>query len=92
MTALELGLSRQNDSWSEGQLGQPEANEPIYVISGETYFLHPTNDWAYSSSSMQVIDNRVDTQIRLRQPLCEKSAIWPAPSRNARTCSACRGK
>ena len=41
----------------------------IYMISGETYFLHPTNEWAYSSSSMQVIDNRVDTQIRLRQPL-----------------------
>ena len=81
VTALELGLSRQNDAWSEAQiarnvkeavlrqLGQPEANEPIYMISGETYFLHPTNEWAYSSSSMQVIDNRVDTQIRLRQPL-----------------------
>ena len=39
------------------------------MISGEVYFLHPTNEWAYSSSSMQVIDNRVDTQIRLRQPL-----------------------
>ena len=81
VTALEIGLSRQNDAWSEAQiarnvkeavlrqLGQPEANEPIYMISGETYFLHPTNEWAYSSSSMQVIDNRVDTQIRLRQPL-----------------------
>ena len=81
MTALEIGLSRQNDAWSEAQiarnvkeavlrqLGQPEANEPIYMISGETYFLHPTNEWAYSSSSMQVIDNRVDTQIRLRQAL-----------------------
>ena len=81
VTTLELGLSRQNDAWSEAQiarnvkeavlrqLGQPEANEPIYMISGETYFLHPTNEWAYSSSSMQVIDNRVDTQIRLRQPL-----------------------
>ena len=81
VTALQIGLSRQNDAWSEAQiarnvkeavlrqLGQPEANEPIYMISGETYFLHPTNEWAYSSSSMQVIDNRVDTQIRLRQPL-----------------------
>ena len=81
VTSLEIGLSRQNDAWSEAQiarnvkeavlrqLGQPEANEPIYMISGETYFLHPTNEWAYSSSSMQVIDNRVDTQIRLRQPL-----------------------
>ena len=39
------------------------------MISGEVYFLHPTNEWAYSSSSMQVIDNRVGTQIRLRQPL-----------------------
>eukprot|EP00439_Symbiodinium_sp_Y106_P013119 s604_g1.t3 len=47
----------------------PPPNEPIYMISGEVYFLHPTNEWAYSSSSMQVIDNRVDTQIRLRQPL-----------------------
>ena len=58
VTALELGLSRQNDAWSEAQiarnvkeavlrqLGQPEANEPIYMISGETYFLHPTNEWA----------------------------------------------
>ncbi|CAE7557273.1 unnamed protein product, partial [Symbiodinium sp. CCMP2456] len=65
VTALEIGLSRQNDAWSEAQiarnvkeavlrqLGQPEANEPIYMISGETYFLHPTNEWAYSSSSMQ---------------------------------------
>ena len=81
VTALEIGLSRQNDAWSEAQiarnvkeavlrqLDQPEANEPIYMISGETYFLHPTNEWAYSSSSMQVIDNRVDKQIRLRQPL-----------------------
>ena len=81
VTALEIGLSRQNDAWSETQiarnvkeavlrqLGQPEANEPIYMISEKTYFLHPTNEWAYSSSSMQVIDNRVDTQIRLRQPL-----------------------
>ena len=41
------------------QLGQPEPNEPIYMISGETYFLHPTNEWA------SAIDNRVDTQIRL---------------------------
>ena len=108
VTALEIGLSRQNDAWSEAQiarnvkeavlrqLGQPEANEPIYMISGETYFLHPTNEWAYSSSSMQVIDNRVDTQTWER---CERSATsslpetrsWPAPSRSARTCSACRG-
>ena len=114
VTALELGLSRQNDAWSEAQvarnvkeavlrqLGQPEANEPIYMISGETYFLHPTNEWAYSSSSMQVIDNRVDTQIRLRQPweLCEKSAtnsspetrFWRVPSRSAETCSVCLGR
>ena len=113
VTALEIGLSRQNDAWSEGQiarnvkeavllrqLGQPEANEPIYMISGETYFLHPTNEWAYSSSSMQVIDNRVDTQIHLRQPLgalreatssLPETRSWPAPSRSARTCSACRG-
>ena len=81
VTTLELGLSRQNDAWSEAQvarnvkeavlrqLGQPGEGEPIYMISGEVYFLHPTNEWAFSSSSMQVIDNRVDTQIRLRQPL-----------------------
>ena len=81
VTALEMGLSRQNDAWSDAQvarnvkdavlrqLGQPGPDEPIYMISGEVYFLHPTNEWAYSSSSMQVIDNRVDTQIRLRQPL-----------------------
>ena len=80
VTALEMGLSRQNDAWSDAQvarnvkesvlrqLGQPGPGEPIYMISGEV-FLHPTNEWAYSSSSMQVIDNRVDTQIRLRQPL-----------------------
>ena len=79
VTALEMGLSRQNDAWSEAQiarnvkdsvlrqLGQPGPDEPIYMICGEVYFLHPTNEWAYSSSSMQVIDNRVDTQIRLRQ-------------------------
>ena len=76
-----MGLSRQNDAWSDAQvarnvkesvlrqLGQPGPDEPIYMISGEAYFLRPTNEWAYSSSSMQVIDNRVDTQIRLRQPL-----------------------
>ena len=81
VTALEMGLSRQNDAWSDAQvarnvkdavlrqLGQPGPHEPIYMISGEVYFLHPTNEWAYSSSSMQVIDNRVDTQIRLRQAL-----------------------
>ena len=81
VTALEMGLSRQNDAWSDAQvarnvkesvlrqLGQPGPDEPIYMISGEVYFLRPTNEWAYSSSSMQVIDNRVDTQIRLRQPL-----------------------
>ena len=38
-------------------------------MARNVYFLHPTNEWAYSSSSTQVIDNRVDTQIRLRQPL-----------------------
>ena len=88
------------------QLGQPEANEPIYMISGvgRDLFLHSTNDWASSSSSMQVIDNRVDTQIRLRQPpplgaLREVSSssspetrFWPAPSRSAKTCSVCLGK
>ena len=47
------------------------------------------------SSSMQVIDNRVDTQIRLRQPLralqkvsyqlLPETRSWPAPSRSART-------
>ena len=110
VTALELGLSRQNDAWSEAQvarnvkeavlrqLGQPEANEPIYMISGETYFLHPTNEWAYSSS-MQVIDNRVTPRFACANPWapCETSAtssspetrFWPAPSRSAKTCSAC---
>ena len=111
VTALELGLSRQNDAWSEAQvarnvkeavlrqLGQPEANEPIYMISGETYFLHPANEWAYSSSSMQVIDNRVTPRFACANPWapCETSAtssspetrFWPAPSRSAKTCSAC---
>ena len=53
VTTLELGLSRQNDAWSEAQiarnvkeavlrqLGQPEANEPIYMIS--TSCIPPTS-------------------------------------------------
>ncbi|CAE7940102.1 pfh1, partial [Symbiodinium sp. KB8] len=75
VTALEMGLSRQNDAWSDAQvarnvkesvlrqLGQPGPDEPIYMISGEVYFLHPTNEWAYSSSSMQVIDNREEKAV-----------------------------
>ena len=51
VTALEMGLSRQNDAWSDAQvarnvkdavlrqLGQPGPDEPIYMISGEVYFL-----------------------------------------------------
>ena len=86
VTALEMGLSRQNDAWSDAQvarnvkepvlrqLGQPGPDEPIYMISGE----------AYSACA-----NRCGLCARSATSSSRGTRSWPVPSRSAKTCSAC---
>ena len=51
------------------QLGNPENNEIILELSDETSYLDPTREWTFSSQVMQVINNRVEVQAILEQPL-----------------------
>ena len=81
VTALNATLSRQGDGLSEAQvrrnvkaavlaqLGNPGPNDIILELSDETYYLDPSQEWTFSSQVMQVIDDRVDVEAILEQPL-----------------------
>ena len=77
----KLGLQRQNDGLSEGQvarnvkqavlqkLGSPSEDDAIMELSEEVYFLDGAREWTLSSQTTQHVDNRTLVETSLRQPL-----------------------
>ena len=75
------GLGRQNDSLGEVQahrnviaaalrkMGDPEDGAVVMEISEETYTYDASRDWAVSKQTMQVVDNRVETEVALNRRL-----------------------
>ena len=75
------GLGRQNDSLGEVQahrnviaaalrkMGDPEDGAVVMEISEETYLYDGSRDWAVSKQTMQVVDNRVETEVALNRRL-----------------------
>ena len=81
VTSLNVGLQRQNDGLSEGQvarnvqqavlqkLGSPSEDDAIMELSEEVYFLDGSREWTLSSQTTQHVDNRTLVETSLRQPL-----------------------
>ena len=81
VTSLNVGLQRQNDGLSEGQvarnvkqavlqkLGSPSEDDAITELSEKFYFLHGAREWTLSSQTTQHVDNRALVETSLRQPL-----------------------
>ena len=81
MTSLNVGLQRQNDGLSEGQvarnvqqavlqkLGSPSEDGASTELSEEVYFLDGSREWTLSSQTTQHVDNRTLVETSLRQPL-----------------------
>ena len=81
VTSLNVGLQRQNDGLSEGQvarnvkqavlqkLGSPSEDDAIMELSEEVYFLDGAREWTLSSQTTQHVDNRTLVETSLRQPL-----------------------
>ena len=99
ITTLHLGLSRQNDAWSEAQiarnvkeavlrqLGQPGEGDPIYMISGEVYFLHPTNSGPTAPPACIVVgEGQADGPAAVRWTACPLWGEGGIPSLRAPTC------
>ena len=75
------GLGRQNDSLGEVQahrnviaaalrkMGDLEDGAVVMEISEETYTYDASRDWAVSKQTMQVVDNRVETEVALNRRL-----------------------
>ena len=75
------GLGRQNDSLGEVQahhnviaaamhkMGDPEDGAVVMEISKKTYTYDASRDWAVSKQTMQVVDNRVETEVALNRRL-----------------------
>ena len=75
------GLGRQNDSLGEVQahrnviaaalrkMGDPQDGAVVMEISEESYTYDASRDWAVSKQTMQVVDNRVETEVALNRRL-----------------------
>ena len=50
------------------QLDNPNDGDPIMELSQETYRFDATRDWAFSKQTLEVVDNRAQVQVALRQP------------------------
>ena len=51
------------------QLDSPNDGDPIMELSQETYRHDATRDWAFSKQTLEVVDNRAQVQVALRQPM-----------------------
>ena len=84
------GLGRQNDSLGEAQahrnviaaalrkMGDPEDGATVMELSEETYTYDASRDWAVSKQAMQVVDNRVETEVALNRRLGVLRDVLPA--------------
>ena len=51
------------------QLDNPNDGDPIMELSQETYRYDATRDWVFSKQTLEVVDNRAQVQVALRQPM-----------------------
>ena len=81
ITVVNGSLSRQSSGLSDQQaharvkeaalrqLDNPNDGDPIMELSQETYRYDATRDWAFSKQTLEVVDNRAQVQVALRQPM-----------------------
>ena len=51
------------------KMGDPEDGATVMELSEETYTYDASRDWAVSKQTMQVVDNRVETEVALNRRL-----------------------
>ena len=81
ITVVNGSLSRQSSGLSDQQaharvkeaalrqLDNPNDGDPILELSQEVYRYDATRDWAFSKQTLEVVDNRAQVQVSLRQPM-----------------------
>ena len=81
ITVVNGSLSRQSSGLSDQQaharvkeaalrqLDNPNDGDPIMALSQEVYRYDATRDWAFSKQTLEVVDNRAQVQVALRQPM-----------------------
>ena len=81
ITVVNGSLSRQSSGLSDQQaharvkeaalrqLDSPNDGDPIMELSQEVYRYDATRDWAFSKQTLEVVDNRAQVQVALRQPM-----------------------
>ena len=81
ITVVNGSLSRQSNGLSDQQaharvkeaalrqLDNPSDGDPIMEVSQEVYRYDATRDWAFSKQTLEVVDNRAQVQVSLRQPM-----------------------
>ena len=81
ITVVNGSLSRQSSGLSDQQaharvkeaalrqLDSPNDGDPIMELSQEVYRYDVTRDWAFSKQTLEVVDNRAQVQVALRQPM-----------------------
>ena len=81
ITVVNGSLSRQSSGLSDQQaharvkeaalrqLDNPNDGDPIMELSQEVYRYDATRDWAFSKQTLEVVDNRAQVQVALRQPM-----------------------
>ena len=81
ITVVNGSLSRQSSGLSDQQaharvkeaalrqLDSPNDGDPIMELSQEVYRYDAIRDWAFSKQTLEVVDNRAQVQVALRQPM-----------------------
>ena len=81
ITVVNGSLSRQSSGLSDQQaharvkeaalrqLDSPNDGDPILDLSQEVYRYDATHNWAFSKQTLEVVDNRAQVQVALRQPM-----------------------
>ena len=113
VTVVNGSLSRQSSGLSDQQaharvkeaalrqLDYPNDGDPILELSQEFYRYDANRDWAFSKQTLEMVDNRAQVQVALRQPMgafheisyqpYNGSESSPAPSRLGATGFASQG-